>query len=181
MKSKRLPLWLFLSAILLPTVLLAQTKAVTVLSIDAKRLMGTWLGSSELKQPGVDMMTDGEKRFAPNHKLVDRMTTSIVLKEHSAIPVVLAVTLESDWKLIRDGGYLCETLANFSVSLISKPDDNILPGILVAQLMDQMQSGLKSQVAAGKANCNQVEMSSNNAFALKDGQSGLITQFKRVK
>ena len=48
-------------------------------------------------------------------------------------------------------------------------------------LMEQMQNGFKAQVSAKKANCNEIELSAPNVFALKDGQSGLITQFKRVK
>jgi hypothetical protein len=134
-----------------------------------------------LKQPGVEMTTSGEKTFISSTKLEDRMTTSIVLKHHSPVPVVLGITLDSDWILIRNGTFLCETLTRFSVSLVSKPDDNALPGILVAQLMEQMQTGFKTQVAAKKANCNAIEMSAPTVFALKDGQSGLITQFKRVK
>jgi hypothetical protein len=185
MKNRRLPLYLLLSALVLPGLAQAQIqikpRAVTVMSINAQSLLGAWLATSELKQPGVDMTTTGEKIFRPNQQVEDRMTTSVVLKEHSPIPVVFAVKLESSWKLIRDGQFLCEKLSNFSVSLISKPDDNVLPGFLVGQMMDQMQSGLKSQVVAGKGNCNQVEMSSKDTFAHKDGQSGLITQFKRVK
>ena len=185
MKNRHVSLYLVLSALLVPNLIQAQTRvpvrAVAVMNITAESLMGTWLASSELTKPGVDMTTTGEKYFASNQKVEDRMTTSIVLKEHSPVPVVFAVQLESSWTLSREGRFLCETLSKFSVSLISKPDDNVLPGFLVRQMMDQMQSGLKSQVVAGKANCKQVEMSSKRTFALKDGQSGLITQFKRVK
>ena len=179
MKSRHIVFWLVVVGLWVPGLSLSQT--VTVLPLSAEKLTGTWLGTSELKQPGVDMHTSGEKTFISSVKLEDRMTTSIVLKHHSPVPVVLGITLDSDWKLIRSGSYLCETLTRFSVSLVSKPDDNALPGILVGQLMEQMQNGFKAQVEAKKANCNAIQMSTPTTFALKDGQSGLITQFKRVK
>ena len=179
MVSKRFFFWVCLIGLCAPN--LSYSQAVKVLPLSPEKLTGTWLGSSELKQPGVDMNTSGEKTFISSSKLEDRMTTSIVLKHHSPVPVVLGISLESDWKLIRSGSYLCETLTGFSVSLVSKPDDNALPGILVGQLMEQMQNGFKAQVSAKKANCNEIELSAPNVFALKDGQSGLITQFKRVK
>lgn len=179
MKSRGLIWCILLGGLVCPALPHAQT--VSVLPIDTKALLGTWLGSSVFKQPDVEMTTDGSKSFVSSVRLEDRLTTSIVLKHHSAIPVVLGVRLESDWKLIRDGAYLCETLKRFSVSVISKPDDNALAGGLVAQFMEQMQSGFKAQVAAKKPNCNAIQRTSPDTFALKDGQSGLITQFKRVK
>ena len=162
----------------LPLFSVAQSQTKTR-SVKPSQLLGVWYGKAGMKQADLEMYLEGEKEFISPTKLQDRLTGSFVLKKITSVPILVSIQLKSNW-YVRDG-YLCERLKSFHVGIVSKPDGTVVPPLMVAELVENLQGKFDEQAKSGRDVCNQLISVAPNTFTLRDGSSSMVTKFKRLK
>ena len=155
----------------------AQTNQTMGLTKDT--IIGSWSGKAGLRETDMDMWIEGTKRFSANGQVNDRLTSTFVFKQQTQVPVIIAMNLDAKWSL--SGTYLCEEVTRFDVSIVSRPNDALVPAMLVAQLLERLQGSLEARVKSKKPMCNDIVFFKPNEFRLRDGSSTMVTRFERRK
>ena len=155
----------------------AQTNQTMGLTKDS--IIGSWSGKAGLRETDMDMWIEGTKRFTADGQVSDRLTSTFVFKQQTQVPVIIAMNLDAKWSL--SGSYLCEQVTRFDVSVVSRPNDAIVPAMLVAQLVERLQGSLQARVKSNKPLCNDIVFFKPNEFRLRDGSSTMVTRFERRK
>ncbi|MGB0648486.1 MAG: hypothetical protein ACPGQS_14975 [Bradymonadia bacterium] len=145
----------------------------------SQSLVGVWLAESKMTQPEMTISSTGEKRFVNRAVVEDHITTAITMTRFATAPLILSVRLTSEWQLKANDTQLCERLTLFDVAVVSKPPAEIMPPLLVAEVLEQTQRELQQKLESKRASCNAIRIISPHAFTTKDSRSGQLIRFVR--
>ena len=169
----------WLSIGLLCLLLGSASGQVTTIKPRAEQLLGSWQSKAQMKQTDIEMRMEGEKRFVSTKLVEDRLTGAFVFTKRTTVPILISIDLQSDWML--KGDHLCERLKTFRIGVLSKPDDAVLPDLLVQHLVQNLQKQYGEQHKSGRESCNQIVNIESKRFVLRDGRSTRVTSFTRAK
>ena len=145
----------------------------------SQSLIGVWQAESKMTQPEMNISSNGEKRFLNRTVVEDHIMTAITMTRFATAPLVLSVRLTSEWSLKVNDTQLCERLTSFDVEVVSKPPTEIMPPLLIAEVLEQTQRELQQRLESKVSSFNAIRLLSPHTFTTKDSRSGQLIRFVR--